>query len=116
MTESATHPNNRLMIGQILLVILFTKLDLNRKMATQTSTAPHIHHHLVQPPLHLCHSCLNDIFNINIYIYIYIYIYIFIVYLIFYSIIVTSTKYENNDPLFSAALRLNAFVKNRWHF
>jgi len=24
----------------------------------------------------------------------------------------TSTKYENNDPLFSAALRLNAFVKN----
>jgi len=25
---------------------------------------------------------------------------------------VISTKYENNDPLFSAALRLNAFVKN----
>jgi len=25
---------------------------------------------------------------------------------------VTSTKYENNDPLFIVALRLNAFVKN----
>jgi len=24
----------------------------------------------------------------------------------------TSTKFENNDHLFSAALRLNAFVKN----
>jgi len=24
----------------------------------------------------------------------------------------TSTKYENNDHLFSAALRLNAFAKN----
>ena len=27
-------------------------------------------------------------------------------------VMVISTKYENNDPLFSAALRLNAFVKN----
>jgi len=25
---------------------------------------------------------------------------------------ITSTKFENNDHLFSAALRLNAFVKN----
>jgi len=28
----------------------------------------------------------------------------------------TSAKYENNDPLFSAALRLNAFVKNAMAF
>ena len=31
---------------------------------------------------------------------------------LFFVVIDTSTKYENNDPLFSAALRLNAFVKN----
>ena len=28
----------------------------------------------------------------------------------------TSTKYKNNDSLFSAALRLNAFVKNAVSF